>query len=248
MTYEELIARAAADPHVVGAVLSGSRGRGPFARDDSDWDVRLVFADDTPVEHARSFATPHGSPVEVATMSLAQFGADATDTELAWDRYSYVHATLALDKLEGRIAELLAARQTLPTAVAPRIAAAALDDYINSYFRALKNAGLGLELESHLDAGESISPLLTTIFAIHGRVRPFNKFLAWELREHPLPGDEWSADRLLPRLSAILATGAIDEQAALFRDVERLAREHGHGVVVDGWEPDVPRLRSGRRT
>jgi hypothetical protein len=247
VTYEEVIARAAADPHVVGAVLSGSRGRGPFAGQDSDWDVRLVFADDTPVEHARSFATPHGSPVEVATMSLAQFAGDETDTELAWDRYSYVHATLALDKLDGRIAQLLAARQTLPRALAPRIAAASLDDYINSYFRALKNAARGLELESHLDAAESISPLLTTIFAMHGRVRPFNKFLAWELNEHPLPGDAWSANRLLPRLSAILATGSIAEQAAMFRDVEPLARENGRGDVVDGWEPDVAWLRQGSR-
>jgi hypothetical protein len=32
-------------------------------------------------------------------------------------------------------------------------------------------------------------------------------------------------------------------QQALFRDAERLAREHGFGEVIDGWEPDVAWLR-----
>jgi hypothetical protein len=29
----------------------------------------------------------------------------------------------------------------------------------------------------------------------------------------------------------------------LFADVEQLARAHGHGDVIDGWEPDVAWLR-----
>ena len=33
------------------------------------------------------------------------------------------------------------------------------------------------------------------------------------------------------------------DQQALFREVEALAREHGLGGTIDGWEPDLPRLR-----
>jgi hypothetical protein len=88
--------------------------------------------------------------------------------------------------------------------------------------------------------------LLTTLFAIEGRVRPFNRFLRWELETFPLPGAEWSADVLLPRVQAIVAIGRIEDQAALLRDVEALARAHGLGSVIDGWEPDVAWLRSGR--
>lgn len=102
-------------------------------------------------------------------------------------------------------------------------------------------------IEAHLDAAESLSPFLTALFAIHGRVRPFNKFLRWELEEYPLGAETWSAKELLPRLEAITASGALDEQQALFRDVEQLAREHGLGSVIDGWEPDVAWLRGSAR-
>jgi hypothetical protein len=81
------------------------------------------------------------------------------------------------------------------------------------------------------------------LFALDGRVRPYNKYLQWELERFPLPGEAWSAERLLPTLERIVAGGDVDTQRRLFRDVERLARERGLGHVIDGWEPDVAFLR-----
>jgi hypothetical protein len=110
-SYERLVEAARADTRVVGLVLTGSRGRGPFARDESDWDVRLVTRDDA---DASSYATPHGSRVEVAVLSLSEFvrtGEPGSPTE--WDRYSYAHAQVVLDKLDGRIAELVASKGVL---------------------------------------------------------------------------------------------------------------------------------------
>ena len=86
-------------------------------------------------------------------------------------------------------------------------------------------------------------PLLAALFALHRRVRPFNKFLGWELRLEPLGGEEWAVDRLFPRLQRIVGPGDLAEQQAVFRDVEQLARDRGHGNVIDGWEPDIPWLR-----
>lgn len=148
-----------------------------------------------------------------------------------WDRYSYVHATVAIDK--GGIAELIAA-------IPPDDPAEALDDYINAYYRSAKNAKLGLKDAALLDATECVSPFLTALFALHDRVRPFNKFLRWELEEFPIQG--WPADELLARLERVAAADPAAQQS-LFRDIERLARERGHGAVVDGWQPDVPFLR-----
>lgn len=74
---------------------------------------------------------------------------------------------------------------------------------------------------------------------------PFNRFLRWELENHALPGDSWSADSLLPRIQAILTAGDVGEQQRLFRDVEALARSHGLDNVIDGWEPDLAWLRGG---
>jgi len=44
-------------------------------------------------------------------------------------------------------------------------------------------------------------------------------------------------------LERIARTGALDDQQALFRETEALARRHGHGATIDGWEPDVAWLR-----
>jgi len=68
-------------------------------------------------------------------------------------------------------------------------------------------------------------------------VRPYNKWLCWELEQHPLTWND------LPRLERIVATGGLADQQALFRDAEALARKRGLGAVIDGWEPDVARLR-----
>ena len=73
---------------------------------------------------------------------------------------------------------------------------------------------------------------------MHGRVRPYNKWLEWELRENPLP-----FDLDLRRLERIARTGDLGEQQALFRDTEALARAHGHDTTIDGWEPDLAWLR-----
>jgi len=241
--YLELLERMRVDPAVVGAVLTGSRGRAAFVRVDSDWDVR-IFVDDTPSARER-YTTRHGSVVEAVVLPLRALEDLADPTSAAaWDRYSYVHATVVVDRTGGTFEEAISRMETLSDAGARWIASTALDGYINSYVRSLKNDRAGLAVESHLDAGESLSPLLTTLFAIHGRVRPFNKFLGWELEHHPLP-EGWTASRLLPRLAAIQSIGAVRDQAALFRDVESRARDVGYGDVVDSWEPDVPWLRSG---
>jgi hypothetical protein len=130
----------------------------------------------------------------------------------------------------------------IPSVAAAQIAVEALDAYINAYYRSTKNHRSGLSVEAHLDAAESISPFLSALFAIHERVRPFNKFLGWELEKFPLGDDVWSAAKLLPRLQAITATGTWLRSKAS-GDAERLARSHEQGYVVDGWEPDVGQLR-----
>ncbi len=245
--YRRLVRHATAHPDVVGLVLTGSRAAGAFVRPDSDWDVRLVVGDDAPPDVVAALAVGRGARVEVAVHPLRVFTALAEPRgESAWDRYSFTHARVVVDKLDGRIRQLVADKGVLPAAAAAAIAPAALDAYVNAWYRSLKNARAGLVLEARLDAVEGLPPLLTAVFAIHGRVRPFNRCLGWELRGFPLPDPELAPDRFLPRLEAVVADAALDAQAALFRDVEAVARRHGLGHVLDAWEPDLARLRSGR--
>jgi hypothetical protein len=113
------------------------------------------------------------------------------------------------------------------------------------YYRAAKNHRDGLQREAHLDAAESVPWFLDFLFTACGRVRPYNKWLPWELTNYPLPRP-WVAAETLRRLEAILATGDLSEQQALFRDAERLARDLGFDDVIDGWQPDVNWLRGGK--
>jgi len=78
------------------------------------------------------------------------------------------------------------------------------------------------------------------VFALHGRVRPYNKYLRHELAVRPLPGG-WSG--LLDDLALLMDDGDPDAQRRLFHLVEVGARRRGKGDVVDGWGAELAVLR-----
>jgi hypothetical protein len=238
--YAELRALAKRDPNVIGLFLGGSRGK-RIPTEHSDYDVYLIVSRKVG-EYRRKFPLRHGDDPEVIVLSLAEFRRHAAvGSELEWNRYTFAHVTADIDKT-GDIQALLDEKGTLPREAARRTAAEALDGYINQYYRSAKNLRDGDELAARLDAAESVPYFLVTLFALHERVRPYNKYLRWELEQHPLPDAQWSAARLLPLLDAV-ASGDMSAQRRLFRDMERLARERGHGDVVDGWGGDLGMLR-----
>jgi predicted nucleotidyltransferase len=218
-----LLARAGGDDNVVGVIHSGSRGRGDYVHEDSDWDFFVVVRD-----LRGEYPSQHGDHVEYAEITLERL-ADPPD----WARPALLSVDLLLDKT----GEVAAAVQTATT-VEPESAGEPLDGYVNMYYRSAKNARVGLELASLLDAQESIPWFLQFVFNVHGRVRPFNKWLEWELQRHPLP-----VDVDLALLRRIATTGELAAQQTLFRWTETLAREAGLDAVVDGWEPDLAWLR-----
>ena len=218
---DELLERARDDENVIGVVVHGSRGHGMHVHEGSDWDVIVVVR-----EPLGRYDSERGSALEpVEVSSLAELP--------EWMLPAVTWATPSLDKTGAVQAQLEEV-----TKVDPATAAEPLDGYVNSYYRSAKNVRVDLGLASLLDAQESIPFYLQFVFAVHGRVRPYNKWLEWELHEHPL-----RVDVDVARLEQIARTGDLAEQQALFRDTEALAREHGHGSTIDGWEPDVPWLR-----
>jgi hypothetical protein len=237
LTFESLLAEAEADPDVVGVVLGGSRGKGDLVTELSDYDMYVILRDDAAYERwAARHPLRHGDPVEVITATLDRFREHALPgSPTAWNAYTFAHVEPLIDR--GGIAELVAEKNRAD----PATAGERLDDYINGYYRSAKSARDGRLLEARFDAAESVPYFLEFLFAAFGRVRPYNKWLRWELERHPLE-PPWTAAELLPRLERIL-DGDLDEQPRLFRDAERLARARGLGDVVDAWEPDVPFLR-----
>jgi hypothetical protein len=178
---------------LLGLVLSGSAGRG-YATERSDLDVVVVLTD----EAASTRSSTHSPDVDEAVdgwselLTVPVFG-----TEDWWYRWTYAWAPVLLDRTGGELAAAVRRQATLTPeeADAVLIDHDRLDGWLNFAYRALKNDRDARPLEARLDAAESVPWLLDVVFAMAGRVRPYNKYLPWELRTHPVDG--WPADELL---------------------------------------------------
>ncbi len=230
MSFDDLLEVAQAREEVVGLYVFGSRGRDFMVDERSDWDVCVVLASrEAREQFEREFPYAHGARVEVVTATLDELRANRSEH----GRYAAAHADVVLDKMDGELTRVVAEQESLPAGSRDAIVGEALDDYVNQTYRSLRYG-------TRLDAVEAVPPALRTIFALGGRVRPYNKYLEWELRHHPLEG--WSAAELLPLLDRVL-TAEPEAQRELFRRIEEPARREGFGRVIDGWEPDVAWLR-----
>lgn len=226
----------------LGLVLSGSAGRG-LATDHSDVDVFVVLTDAA----AAGRRTTRSSEADEVPTTLAELE-DVPDfgTDGWWYRWSCAWVPVLLDRTSGAVAEAVRRQATLtaPEQRAVLVTHDRLDGYVNYAFRALKNDRDGRPLERRLDAAESVPWLLDTVFALQGRVRPYMKYLPWELRAHPLPG--WPAEETLDLLERTL-----DGDPAALREtfvrVERAVSAHPAAAeltgIIDGWGDQLDLLR-----
>jgi hypothetical protein len=234
--YEAFRQRAESDTNVVGLLLHGSRGFDAYLTQESDVDV-IVVVDHDP----DGWRTPHGGPVEAWPMTLQEFREHAMPGHRdAWNRSAFLGVKVVIDKLDGEIARIVDRKRNLTDVEARAIFIASLDDYINALFRSLHNLEAGRELEGRLDAMETIPPLLTTVFALDTRVRPFNKWLRHQAQAQPL-----SIDGVVDLVEQLVREPSAVVQRAVFRTVETAARDAGFGTEIDSWEPDVAWLRNG---
>jgi hypothetical protein len=230
VSFDDLLEIARAREEVVGLYVFGSRGRNLMVDERSDWDVCVVLADREARDgFDREFPYAHGARVEIVSATLDGIRNERSEH----GRYAAAHADVVLDKTGGELTRVVAELESLPSGTRDAVVREALDGYINQTYRSLRYG-------TRLDAVEAVPYALRTIFALQDRVRPYNKYLEWELRHHPLEG--WTAEELPPLLDRVL-TGEPEAQHELFNLLEDQAREAGFGEVVDGWEPDVPWLR-----
>src|SRR5262249_28780945 len=94
-------------------------------------------------------------------------------------------------------------------------------------------------------AAESLPSLLHVMFTLAGRLRPYNKYLPWELRTHPFGVPEWSAEAFLPELERIMAgdPDAVRRSVAVVnREVRVWDAAHDTTVcadVIDSWGDEL---------
>lgn len=236
------------DPNLLGVVLSGSAARTGMATENSDVDVFVVLTD----EAARGRETSRSKAIDEIPQTIAdledvpQWGGD----EYGY-RWGYCYTQVLRDHTDGRIAQAMRRMETHTADEARRMLLEGdqLDSYVNLAYRALKSARDGRRLEGRLDAAESVPWWLEVVYTLEGRVRPYNKYLPWALREHPLSVPEWSAERLLPQVEAVLDGDAYAVRAA-YAVVERecLAWDERHGGhdlrdLIEGWGDELGLLR-----
>lgn len=232
---DDLLAYCEASDDVIGAYLFGSRGRGVGVDEQSDWDVWVVARDEVALGRIEErFPYAHGARVEVASSTLDGLRAHgAIGARNEWARYQHAHVDVRVDKTNGELEAVLAEKELIPEDRRDEVVREALGGFVNSTYRSLRYG-------TRLDAAESIPFALRAIFALAGRVRPFNKYLDWELRHHPLP--DWPPGVLLQLVAGVLDRDRAS-QHELFRLVERDARAHDFGAEIDDWQPDVAWLR-----
>ncbi|WP_374455310.1 nucleotidyltransferase domain-containing protein [Nocardioides sp.] len=232
---------AAHGDDLLGLVLSGSAARG-YATEHSDLDVIVVLTD----EAAATRSSTHSPEIDEAVDSWTEMvTVPPFGTEGWWFRWSYAWAPVLLDRTGGELVAAVRRQATLTPEEADEVLIDhdRLDGWVNFAYRALKNHRDGRSLETRLDAAESVPWLLDVVFALAGRVRPYNKYLPWELRTHPLDG--WPADELLDLFERTLA-GDVRAIREVFPVVRAACaahdRERGHTRttdMVDGWGSEL---------
>ncbi len=187
------------DPGVAGVILHGSRSFEGCARPDSDYDVVVVA--DAPRSLPRAWEA--SAEMDVWEVPLDRWPRHAMPGEPdAWNRYALVHSKLLYERPGSGVQAQLDRKRRLSADEARELSRGALDEYINGCYRSLKNHRDERTLEAMIDAAESVSPLLVAVFALHHRVRPYNRYLRWELAHRPLADGALTADTLVSSIQS----------------------------------------------
>ncbi|PZS31130.1 MAG: hypothetical protein DLM58_12385 [Pseudonocardiales bacterium] len=233
---DAVIARAAADPNVQALVLFGSAARGMLT-EHSDLDVFVIVA-----APSTEWTSTRSRQVDLPVLTLDELADIPADPNDWWLRYSFAHAAVLYDCTDGRIEALLQAQEHLSADGARRAIGLFLDGYINFAYRSLKSHRDGRTFEAVLDAAESLPWAFNTIFALDDRVRPYNKYLRWELDHHPLDAQLCDPTHLLELIERIRADTDPAAQRELFSLIDAGARRRGYAGIVDGWEAELELL------
>lgn len=232
--FESTLVLADSDPNILAFWLDGSRGKGRSTA-QSDYDCTLLVRDEVQVEYRRRFAR-QGSGVDCLVQTLDEFAAySAWDGSLAWNRYNYVHIQPLVDKTHGRASALIRDKARIPPGEVSGFVERRLDHYVNQVYRAAKCRRDGMNLAARIEAAASVEPLLDVLFALDGgRLRPYPKYLQWELETHPLHTWADGGSALSAALSKILE-GDPAAELAVFDEVHVLARARGLGPLLKSW-------------
>src|SRR3989338_5668740 len=228
--FEEILEKAKNDDRVVGLILTGGRGKGMFT-ENSDYDIAIITTDES-VSGVKEAYKGKQDIIDIGVLPISGFRIyAAVGTAEDWDRYTYAHIKTRIDKT-GEIQKIIDEKGILPKDQISKVAKNALGGYLNSLYRSVKNNRDGNMFASHFDACESLPWLLTFLFAVEGRVRPYNKFLKWELEKHPLKNLPILYEDFLRKIESVIKSGDIETQKELHKIVEEIAVKNDCSYLI----------------
>jgi hypothetical protein len=251
-TYEALLRRARDDPAVLAFWLGGSRGMGR-PTEHSDYDICIIVAEDAYEAFRRelgladAFQMEWRPGVDLSVRTFPMFEAAAT-----WDsvergyRYGFAHLKALVDKT-GEAQRLIDSKACVPAEAVAGFVHDSLDHALNQAYRGLKCVRDGDPWASRLEAAEGVNPFLDAVFALHeGRLRPYFKYLGWELRTWPLTRLPDGGVSMIDRALAVLGPGGCAVLSRLLAEAQGAFRAAGHGAAYDGWGDALDWILNGQ--
>ncbi|WP_455140939.1 nucleotidyltransferase domain-containing protein [Candidatus Hodarchaeum mangrovi] len=226
---------ARTDSNIIGLILGGSRGKGKET-ENSDYDCWIIIKEEVYDEYKEKLN--NFSPyIDLGITTLKKLrGYAEWGSSLFWDRYNFAHITPMIDKTEGQLQQIIEEKGLLPSEFEYEFTSSNLDAYINSVYRSIKCLRDGNDIGYRLDAAESISYMLTVLFALHGRIKPYSKYLYWELESFPLTELPWTPQEFINMIVRILDSGDYCIQQKILHYVKQISQAKGYGKIFEEWE------------
>ena len=234
--YEKILDEAKKNDDIVGFILVGSRGKG-FENEHSDYDAVMVVKDEAAKVIHEKYEAQTLDNVDLSVRSLSDFKTFAAwETPESWDRYNYAHVKILVDKTNGDLEKIAHEKGHIPQDKLDKFIDWWIDGYVNGVYRSVKCIRNENLFGAHIEAANSMLDLLTLVFAMNGRHRPFLGYVEKELKTYPLEHLPWTSDEFVAKLKKVLETADLQTQQELLIGIEKLSREMGHGKMFDGWE------------
>ncbi len=236
---EQIINTAKTDPNILGFFVDGSQGKGLITQ-YSDYDASMIVKDEAKQEYKDRYEGLGKPDIEISILTLEELKENAAwGSDSFWNRYNYVHLKAQVDKT-GEIQKIINEKGNIPADKRESFINGSLDHFINQVYRSVKCQRDGNMTASQLEAVESIEPLLNALFGLEGRIRPYYKYLEWELSNYPLTKLPWSKDQLMDTLIKIVQTADLKTQQETLKKIEQVFRKEGFNQVFDDWGEKLP--------
>ncbi|PCI25063.1 hypothetical protein COB57_02470 [Candidatus Peregrinibacteria bacterium] len=232
--FEKITQTLEKDTNAIAFWLDGSRGK-KMETEHSDYDARIIVKESVKQEYKDLYENISDPDIDISVMTLNELKEHAEyGSEMSWDRYNFTHLKVIFDK-SGKIQKIIDDKAKRSKTEQDTIINNSLGAFINQVYRLEKDMRDNNILAAKLEAIEAIPFFLEAIFALEGRIRPYNKYLEWELNNFPLTIFPWKKGELISIILEITENKQLHRLHELFTTIKPLFKKAGYNEAFDEW-------------